>query len=112
MSRTNKDEKLEEKKDEQKPVAEIPAENAKADGQEQKPEEEEPVKEEKKDEQKPAARKPAKAETEEDKQADAILKLYPQYKELYIDSKGGAFTVGTPEHIRGKAKLYKNKYFK
>jgi hypothetical protein len=49
-------------------------------------------------------------EAEENAQADAILKLYPGYAELYIDSRGGVFAPGTPAHIRGNARLYKNKY--
>jgi len=71
---------------------------------------------EKKDEQQQvaeASKKGTKKETsEEDRQADEILKMYPQYAELYIDSKGGVFTTNTPESVRGKAKLYKNKYHK
>lgn len=56
--------------------------------------------------------KKTKKEVEEDAHADALLKLYPQYAELYIDSKGGVFTPATPAHIRGNARLYKNKYHK
>ena len=43
---------------------------------------------------------------------DAILKLYPQYEELYIDSHGFVFTANTPKNQRNDAVLYKNKYHK
>lgn len=58
------------------------------------------------------AAKKAAVVSEEDEHADALLKLYPQYAELYIDGKGGVFAPSTPEHIRGNARLYKNKYHK
>ena len=54
----------------------------------------------------------AKPDAEEESRVDKILKMYPQYAELYIDSKGGVYTVNTPDPVRGKAKLYKNKYHK
>ncbi|MBQ8629773.1 MAG: hypothetical protein IJ421_09920 [Prevotella sp.] len=40
-----------------------------------------------------------------------LLKKYPRYESLYIDSHGGTFTPNTPAAIRGKAELYKNPYF-
>ena len=58
------------------------------------------------------AAKKAVVVSEEDEHADALLKLYPQYAELYIDGKGGVFAPSTPAHIRGNARLYKNKYHK
>ena len=49
---------------------------------------------------------------EEKREADphilAILKKFPAYESLYIDTHGGTFT---PAAIRGKATLYKNPYF-
>jgi hypothetical protein len=62
----------------------------------------------------PASKKEEKAKpnAEEEARVDKILKMYPQYAELYIDSKGGVYTVNTPDTVRGKAKLYKNKYHK
>ena len=48
----------------------------------------------------------------EQERIDGILKMYSQYAELYIDSKGGVFTANTPESVRGNAKLYTNKYHK
>lgn len=62
----------------------------------------------------PASKKEEKAkpEAEEEVRVDKILKMYPQYAELYIDSKGGVYTVNTQDTVRGKAKLYKNKYHK
>lgn len=52
---------------------------------------------------------------EEKREADphilAILKKFPTYEALYIDSHGGTYTPNTPAAIRGKATLYKNPYF-
>ena len=52
---------------------------------------------------------------EEKREADphilAILKKFPTYESLYIDTHGGTFTPNTPAPIRGKATLYKNPYF-
>ena len=41
----------------------------------------------------------------------AILKKFPTYEALYIDTHGGTYTPNTPAAIRGKATLYKNPYF-
>ena len=41
----------------------------------------------------------------------AILKKFPAYESLYIDTHGGTYTPNTPAAIRGKATLYKNPYF-
>lgn len=52
---------------------------------------------------------------EEKREADphilAILKKFPAYESLYIDTHGGTYTPNTPAAIRGKAVLYKNPYF-
>ena len=52
---------------------------------------------------------------EEKREADphilAILKKFPAYESLYIDTHGGTYTPNTPPAIRGKAVLYKNPYF-
>ena len=52
---------------------------------------------------------------EEKREADphilAILKKFPTYESLYIDTHGGTYTPNTPAAIRGKATLYKNPYF-
>jgi hypothetical protein len=61
-------------------------------------------------EKKADGKKETKKEAEENRHADALLKLYPMYAELYIDSRGGVFAPNTPAHIRGNARLYKNKY--
>ena len=45
-----------------------------------------------------------------EKHVEDILKIYPQYESLYIDSEGGVFTTDTNQNIRGKAILYKNPY--
>ena len=61
---------------------------------------------------------PPKAEAEESKKEEAdshtlsILAIFKNYESLYIDSSGSTFRVGTPERIRGGAKLYTNPYFK
>ena len=46
------------------------------------------------------------------KMVDQVLKLHPQYEELYVNDKGFAFTKDTSKIMRGNATLYKNKYFK
>jgi hypothetical protein len=43
---------------------------------------------------------------------EGILKMYPTYEFLYIDSQGGCYTQGTAERIRGGAILYKNPFYK
>lgn len=43
---------------------------------------------------------------------EKILKLYPQYESLYIDNRGGVFTIETNQNIRKEAILYKNKNYK
>ena len=52
---------------------------------------------------------------EEKREADphilSILKKFPTYESLYIDTHGGTYTTNTPAAIRGKATLYKNPYF-
>lgn len=40
-----------------------------------------------------------------------LLKKYPRYESLYIDTHGGTYAPNTPAAIRGKAELYKNPYF-
>lgn len=40
----------------------------------------------------------------------AILKKFPDYKELYIDTDGSMYTVKTAPAIRKGAVLYKNPY--
>ena len=53
--------------------------------------------------------------TEEKREVDphilAILKKFPAYESLYIDTHGGTYTPNTPAAIRSKAVLYKNPYF-
>lgn len=41
--------------------------------------------------------------------ADAKLKLYPNYKELYIDNKGGVYT--SKDQSSKDSILYKNPYY-
>ena len=52
-----------------------------------------------------------KEKREADPHILAILKKFPAYESLYIDTHGGTFTPNTPAAIRGKATLYKNPYF-
>ena len=64
-------------------------------------------------EQPSAKENPEEEATDEvDEVVDKVLRLYPQYESLYVDSKGFVFTEGTSKAMRGNAKLYKNKYFK
>lgn len=43
---------------------------------------------------------------------DKCLKLYSNIPELYVSEDGFVYVKGTPTSMRGKAKLYKNKYYK
>jgi hypothetical protein len=43
---------------------------------------------------------------------EAILKSFPTYESLYIDSHGGIYTPNTAPVVRGNAVLYKNPYHK
>lgn len=45
------------------------------------------------------------------KHIDDVLKVYPQYQNLYVDDKGGAYTEETTETLRGEARLYKNPHY-
>ena len=60
----------------------------------------------------PAKENPDETANEVDEIVDKVLRLYPQYESLYINSNGFVFTEGTSKAMRGNAKLYKNKYFK
>lgn len=40
-----------------------------------------------------------------------LLKKFPTYESLYIDSHGGTFSAQTPSSLRGDAVLYKNPYY-
>lgn len=40
-----------------------------------------------------------------------LMKMYPQYEEMYITPQGFVHPAGTPEYARKGAKLYKNKFF-
>jgi hypothetical protein len=81
-----------------------------------KPETNQPV------ETKPAAVKPVEVKPVEVKPetvvrnappfVEVILKSFPDYDSLYIDSHGGCYTKNTAPKIRGNAVLYKNPYYK
>ena len=59
------------------------------------------------------AKKPKKEEPiEPDSRTLAILETFKNYETLYVDRSGSVYAPGTPERIRGSAKLYTNPYFK
>ncbi len=41
-----------------------------------------------------------------------ILKMYPTYNKLAIDSQGGVYVEGSQHLSKGKAILYQNPYYK
>lgn len=43
---------------------------------------------------------------------ETLLKTFPAYESLYIDSHGGAYAPNTSAAVRGNAVLYKNPFFK
>lgn len=43
---------------------------------------------------------------------DALMKLYPQYKEIYVTPKGFVHTKDAPKYAIKDAVLYQNKYYK
>lgn len=49
---------------------------------------------------------------EPDDFADQILKCFPREELMYIDRQGGLYVQNTKEHIRGKAVLYTNPYYR
>ncbi len=44
--------------------------------------------------------------------ADKLMRLYPQYEELWITPHGFVHPAGAPRHVLKGATLYKNKYYK
>ena len=52
---------------------------------------------------------------EEEKQIPAkvleLMRLYPQYEELWITPRGFVHPVGTPQYLVKGATLYKNKFY-
>ena len=42
---------------------------------------------------------------------EAAMKLYPNMKELIVNSRGFIFTPGTPQSMHNDGILYKNKFF-
>lgn len=46
-----------------------------------------------------------------DPQIMQVLRVYPEYPELYVDRHGGAFTSDTPAIVRKDAILYKNPFY-
>ena len=44
------------------------------------------------------------------KHIDDVLKVYPQYQNLYVDDKGGLYGRNR-RSLRGEAKLYKNPHY-
>ena len=43
---------------------------------------------------------------------DKLMRLYPQYEELWITPHGFVHPSGAPNHVLKGATLYKNKYYK
>ena len=43
---------------------------------------------------------------------DKLMRLYPQYEELWITQHGFVHPAGAPKHVLNGATLYKNKYYK
>ena len=60
---------------------------------------------------KPPKKEPATKAADIPAAALAILKKFPDYKELYIDTDGSMYTVNTAPAIRKGAVLYKNPYY-
>ena len=58
---------------------------------------------------------PSQKETEKEEKIPQnvlrLMKMYPQYEEMYITPQGFVHPAGTPEYARKGAKLYKNKFF-
>lgn len=52
-----------------------------------------------------------KTEPEIPAQVVALMRLYPQYEELWITPKGFVHPTGTPEYLIKGATLYKNKFY-
>ena len=50
--------------------------------------------------------------TEIPEMADKLLKVFDDYQELYIDTKGGVYTKDSQPNIREGAILYQNPHYK
>ncbi|MDR1718041.1 MAG: hypothetical protein LBS20_19565 [Prevotella sp.] len=68
--------------------------------------------EEKKEERAPVQKTTGQAINGNSPFITGILKAFPEYESLYIDSLGGTFSVNTAPNIRGKAILYKNPFYR
>ena len=42
---------------------------------------------------------------------DELMKLYPQYEQIYVTKDGFVHPFGVPKYLTADATLYKNKYF-
>jgi hypothetical protein len=62
-------------------------------------------------EQEVKATKKTKTVVEIPAHVDKILKIYPNYAELYVDAKGGVFPKGTKPNLVANAILYQNPYY-
>lgn len=47
-----------------------------------------------------------------DEQVMSVLKVYPNYENLYVDRHGSAYTTDTPAILRKGAGLYNNPFYK
>lgn len=52
------------------------------------------------------------ANTEIPENVDKLMKLYPQYEEIYVTPQGFVHTKDATEYLLKDAVLYKNKYYK
>lgn len=46
------------------------------------------------------------------KNVDELMRLYPQYDEIWVTSNGFVHPKGVPAYLTKDAVLYKNKYYK
>lgn len=58
------------------------------------------------------AKKAKEKEPEPSEHTLDILRAFPAYASIYIDTQEGIYTPDTPEKLRGNAVLYKNPYHK
>ena len=45
-------------------------------------------------------------------QVEKLMRLYPQYEQIYITKDGFVHPFGAPQYLIADATLYKNKYYK
>jgi hypothetical protein len=50
-------------------------------------------------------------EVEIPEHVEKLMKLYPQYEQLYVTPNGFVHPVGSPKYLVANATLYKNKFY-